>query len=171
MTKTRMRTPLLTALLSAICTITHVIGGSLLVGVADSDRLPWARPMKSSFHLTQAFDLPSSPWGSGHRGIDIVAQTGTETYAPASATVKFVGRVVDRDVITLELHQDLLVSMEPVKSDLQVGDQVVRGQHIGEVASGGHCAMHCLHIGVRAFGEYVNPLQFYLTRPVLLPWE
>ncbi|KIP53793.1 hypothetical protein SD72_00965 [Leucobacter komagatae] len=64
------------------------------------------------------------------------------------------------------------MSFEPVEQPaggLAEGDEVVRGQSIGEVAQGGHCLAECLHLGVRVDDEYVNPLQYFYARPVLLP--
>lgn len=93
--------------------------------------------------------------------------------APASGTVSFAGRVADREVISIRVDDRTVVSLEPLAvgdSGLQEGDQVARGQALGAVASGGHCESECLHIGVRVDGEYVNPLRYFLAKPVLLPW-
>src|SRR2546427_10127628 len=39
----------------------------------------------------QTFDPPDTPYGSGHRGIDIAASVGTTVVAPADGTVTFAG--------------------------------------------------------------------------------
>lgn len=43
--------------------------------------------------ITRGFDPPDSPYGSGHRGIDIATDAGTIVLAPASGTVKFAGPI------------------------------------------------------------------------------
>src|SRR5205823_11604616 len=43
--------------------------------------------------VIRAFDPPASPYGSGHRGIDIAAPSGTVVVAPTAGTVAFAGAV------------------------------------------------------------------------------
>lgn len=91
--------------------------------------------------------------------------------APAAGTIRFVGVVVDRPVLTLDHGDGVLSSYEPVASTLTVGESVAPGQAVGRVATGGHCAGACLHVGVRVDGVYVSPL-LYLDRvppSILLP--
>lgn len=97
-------------------------------------------------------------------------------YAPTAGTVSFIGGVVDRPVLTIRIDERTLVSFEPLDvaevngQALRVGDRVHRGQLLGVMAVGGHCAAECVHLGVRVDGEYVNPMRFFAEKPVLLPW-
>ncbi len=121
--------------------------------------------------ITRPFAAPPAPYASGHRGIDLAAAPDTEVTAPAAGTVRFVGDVVDRPVLTLDHGDGMLSSYEPVASALAIGESVAPGQSVGRVATGGHCAAACLHVGVRVDGVYVSPL-LYLDRvppSVLLP--
>ncbi|MFC7765586.1 M23 family metallopeptidase [Leucobacter soli] len=141
---------------------------------------PWFPPLGEPLRVSAAFSLPNGPYRAGHRGIDLPASTGDIARAPASGTVSFSGTVVDRPVLSIRLDERTVVSLEPVESPLRAGDPVARGDRIGAVAArapgearaptGGHCTEHCLHLGVRVDGEYVNPLRFLRTRPILLPW-
>lgn len=137
---------------------------------ATVDHELWAPPLGAPLHIAAPFSLPHGPYRAGHRGIDFPAAPGMTVRTPASGRVSFVGTVVDRPLISIELDAHTVVSMEPVSSDLAVGDLVVRGMQIGEIASGGHCADACMHLGVRVNDIYVNPLRFFRPKPVLLPW-
>ena len=119
-----------------------------------------------------------TPYTAGHRGIDYEATLGQAVFAPADGQVHFVGKVVNRQLISLDHGQELLSAFEPVCSQLTEGDSVVSGQLIGEVCEGQatydpHCQPSiCLHFSVRKNGEYLSPLWFTgeLTPSRLLPW-
>ena len=84
---------------------------------------------------------------------------GATVYAPAPGTVTFVGRVVDRDVVTIS-HGALRSSLEPVTATVAKGAAVAAGTAVGTVGRDpGHCAPRtCVHWGVRAGDTYVDPL-------------
>ena len=120
----------------------------------------------------RAFDPPARPWLSGHRGVDLRAShDGAPVTSPASGTVSFAGVVVDRAVITVDHGSGLRSSFEAVRTDLEAGDAVAKGDVVGWIQSG-HCTpAPCVHWGVRRGGEYLNPLAFMtdLRPSVLLP--
>ncbi|MEO5536013.1 MAG: M23 family metallopeptidase [Pseudolysinimonas sp.] len=132
----------------------------------------WAWPVPSPHVLARPYVAPATPYSSGHRGIDIRADAGTEVRAPADGVVHFAGVVVDRPVISIEHAGGVLSSFEPVEPLVATGDRVTRGEVIGILLSG-HCASPCLHLGARIDGEYVNPLLFLggLERAVLYPLD
>ncbi|MBK0420372.1 M23 family metallopeptidase [Leucobacter sp. CSA1] len=130
----------------------------------------WAPPLGRPLVLAAPFRAPPHPYGSGHRGIDLPARAGAVIAAPATGSVSFSGTVADRGVISIRVDGRTVLSMEPVETELSAGDVVVRGQPVGEVSAGGHCGDECLHLGVRVDGEYVNPMRYFLRRPMLLPW-
>jgi len=138
------------------------------VGAAAGARWTW--PVLPTV-LERPFEAPATAYAAGHRGIDLRAPAGTVVAVPAQATVRFVGVVVDRPVLTLDHGAGVLSSYEPVLSELTVGDTVAAGGRLGVVTSGGHCDGVCLHVGVRVDGEYVSPLLFFesVPRAVLLP--
>ncbi|HKU10099.1 MAG TPA: peptidoglycan DD-metalloendopeptidase family protein [Sinomonas sp.] len=145
-------------------------------------RAGWEWPLAPRPAVVRTFDPPERPWLSGHRGVDLRATPGQEVRAPASGIVSFVGRVVDRDVVTIDHGNGLRSSFEPVESGLPRGAAVTAGQAVGRVApTPQHCPEGCLHWGVRETGDgagprgtdYVDPLRLVAdTRPsVLLPWR
>lgn len=87
--------------------------------------------------------------------------------------MSFVGQVADRHVLSVRVDSRTVVSFEPIEqadAALAEGAQVLPRQPLGIVAEGGHCLDECLHLGVRVDDEYVNPLRYFLGKPVLLPW-
>src|SRR5690625_4858264 len=129
----------------------------------------WTYPLQDNVSPVAWFNPPQSQWGSGHRGIDFRSDTQDAVVAPTNGVVHYVGRISDKDVISIRVDDHLIVSFEPVLSNLSVGDDVAKGSRIGSVSSGGHCQTSCLHVGVRLHGEYVNPLRFFAPKPRLLP--
>lgn len=123
------------------------------------------------FRLVEPFVAPAHAYGPGHRGIDLAAVGDTGVRAPAAGTVAFVGRVVDRSVLTIDHGGGLVSTLEPVESTLSVGQPVSRGQTVAVLATGGHSAPGAVHLGARLNGEYVNPMLLLggIPRAVLLP--
>ena len=129
----------------------------------------WIWPTEGDQRILRDFKAPSSPWGPGHRGLDLQA-AGSAVRAPIDAQVSFSGMVADRGVVTLRTGDGILISMEPVEPLVEVGDQVSAGDLIAEVLPG-HCAQLCLHLGLREDGEYRSARRELgiLQRSVVLP--
>jgi murein DD-endopeptidase MepM/ murein hydrolase activator NlpD len=130
----------------------------------------WAWPVPAPHAIARPYAAPATPYGRGHRGVDIRAPAGSVVRAPADGVVHFAGFVVDRPVLSLEHPGGVLSSFEPVDAVVAAGERVRRGQVLGTLLAG-HCATPCLHLGARVDGEYVNPLLFLggVPRAVLLP--
>lgn len=130
----------------------------------------WVPPLARTLEVSGPYRAPPHKYGSGHRGVDLPAVPGERVIAPATGTVIFAGTVVDRATITLRIDERTVVSIEPVTASVAVGAELGRGAQLGTVASGGHCLAECVHVGVRVNDAYVNPMRFFASRPVLLPW-
>lgn len=133
----------------------------------------WAWPLRDAGppSVARTFEEAESAWGPGHRGVDLVAAHGDQVRSPADGTVAFAGVVVDRPVISIDHGNGLRTSLEPVRADVSVGDEVARGQVVGDIADGGHCGSGCLHWGLRLDGVYTDPLPTIrdLRPSILLP--
>jgi murein DD-endopeptidase MepM/ murein hydrolase activator NlpD len=109
--------------------------------------------------VIRGFDPPDTPFGAGHRGIDIAVAPGTPILAPEAGTVSFAGRVGGELFVTI-VHGGGLSSTYSWISAAAVrkGDVVSRGQTIGATGTGhpGASVPH-LHFGVKLDGEYVDP--------------
>ncbi len=136
----------------------------------------WAWPVVGP--VIRGFELPNSPYGAGHRGIDIAAPFGTPVGAVAPGSVSFAGKVAGQLFVTVN-HGGGLASTYSWLSSILVrkGAVVAAGDVLGLSGSGhpGSLVPH-LHFGVKLGGVYVDPLQ-YLTSPSvvdlirLAPWE
>jgi hypothetical protein len=140
----------------------------VLLAVAPSKSAPalasgtWTWPVNGP--VIRGFDPPDSPYGSGHRGIDIAAPVGTVVVAAAPGTVTFAGSVGGYLFVTIDHGRGLVSTCSFLSATLVHEDDVVAaGQPIGLSGSGhpGDVTPN-LHFGVRRNGEYANPLD-YLT--------
>ena len=145
-------------------------GSGSAVAAQQSREPRWLPPVGYTLEVATPFRAPAHRYAAGHRGFDLAALPGEAAFSPASGTVTFVGKVVDREVISVRINEATVLSLEPVASGLSAGDTVVRGDVLGEIASGGHCAAQCVHLGVRVDDWYVNPMRFFRDKPRLLPW-
>lgn len=126
----------------------------------------WAWPVVGP--VVRGFDPPEDPYGSGHRGIDIVAPLGTPILAPEAAVVAFAGSVGGELFLTLDHGGGLRSSYSWLSARLvREGDVVPRGAVIGLTGAGhpGSVVAH-LHLGVRLDGAYVDPLAYLGPAPV-----
>lgn len=112
--------------------------------------------------MIRGFDPPDSPYGSGHRGIDIAAPAGSVAVAPADGTVAFAGPVGGRLFLTID-HGGGVESTFSWVAALEVrrGDVVRQGQPMARTG-GGHTGdlIPNLHFGVRLDDSYVDPLAY-----------
>ncbi|RIJ51801.1 M23 family peptidase [Clavibacter lycopersici] len=134
----------------------------------------WAWPVDPPHTVTRPFEAPATPYGPGHRGIDIAVEPGAEVRAPADGTVSFAGVVVDRPVVSVQHADGFVSSVEPVVPLVAAGDHVVAGQVIGTLAAEPrHEPDGGLHLGARLHGAYVDPalLLAALRHAVLLPLD
>jgi murein DD-endopeptidase MepM/ murein hydrolase activator NlpD len=110
--------------------------------------------------VTRQYDPPETPFGSGHRGIDISAPLGTPVRAAQDGTVAFAGPVAGSLFVSID-HPDGVRTTYSWLSEVRarVGDRVERGAIVGLTGSGhpGVEPPH-LHLGARYGGEYIDPM-------------
>jgi murein DD-endopeptidase MepM/ murein hydrolase activator NlpD len=145
--------------------------GTGVVSAAASDELSsrgWVWPV-DGVQLVRRFEAPAHAYGPGHRGVDLGSVATVR--APAAGRIAFVGMVAGRSVVTIDHGDGLVTTLEPVFTDLTVGDAVSRGSPVGAVAPEGHTRPGTVHFGVRLDGEYINPLRLLggVPRAILLP--
>jgi murein DD-endopeptidase MepM/ murein hydrolase activator NlpD len=112
--------------------------------------------------VIRGFDPPDTPFGSGHRGIDIAVALGTPVRAADAGVVTFAGAVGGRLFLTID-HGGGLESTYSFLASLAVrrGAVVARGQPIATSGAGhaGATVPH-LHFGVKLADLYVDPLDY-----------
>lgn len=179
----------------AACLLTLAIVWLILIPATTARAViadTWAWPLDPPWRIERGYVAPPTPYGIGHRGIDLAAGQDTLVLAPAPGIVLFAGTVVDRGVISIEHGNGVISSYEPVNARVVVGDRVQTGDAIGVVSGlhasspgagngsggedgngGGSGFCTCLHVGTRLNGQYLSPLAFLsaIDRAVLLPWR
>ncbi|MFB2582229.1 murein hydrolase activator EnvC [Herbiconiux sp. P15] len=160
-----------TASLSALALVLALVAGAPTPPRESAAGTEWEWPIEGRREVIAEYRAPATRYGAGHRGLDLATLPGVPVLAPADGVVAFAGTVVDRPLISIDHTDGLRSTLEPVQPLVAAGDVVARGQPIGTVATGGHCATRCLHLGARLHGDYINPrlLLGTVPRAVLLP--
>ena len=128
-------------------------------------------PLQPQPEVVRAFDPPATPFGPGHRGVDLAATLGQPVLAALAGRVTFAGRLAGRGVVVVD-HGATRTTYEPVATSVDVGEPVVRGQRLGTLELGSsHCLPRaCLHWGWRRGDTYLDPLALVGGGPIrLLP--
>lgn len=128
-------------------------------------------PLDPQPQVVTGFDPPSSPWGAGHRGVDLLGAPGQAVRSALPGTVTFAGTLAGRGVVVVD-HGATRTTYEPVAPALRVGTAVDAGAVLGHLQTGlSHCFPRtCLHWGLLRGEEYLDPLSLLGMAPVrLLP--
>ncbi len=129
----------------------------------------WVWPLDPLPRVVHPFEAPSSPYGPGHRGVDLAGTVGQPVLSIGAGTVSFAGSVAGRGVISID-HGALTSTYQPVTALVATGVTVDAGQPIGILQLvHSHCAPDgCLHLGVKRGARYLDPLSLLGSRPVRL---
>jgi murein DD-endopeptidase MepM/ murein hydrolase activator NlpD len=112
--------------------------------------------------VLRVFDPPATPYGAGHRGVDLAAEPGTPVRAALPGVVTFSGEVARRGWVTVAHGGGLDTTYGWIDPrSVTRGERVREGQVLGRLAGD---AAH-LDWGARIDGEYVDPLG------LLGPWR
>jgi hypothetical protein len=132
----------------------------------------WSWPLAPPHPVVRAFSAPATPYGPGHRGVDLGGTPGEAVFAAGGGTVVFAGPVGGRPVVSLAHDSGLRTTYEPVEPVVHAGSPVRRGDLIGTLVAGheGCPVIACLHWGARRGLDYVNPIRLVAPGRVrLLP--
>lgn len=128
-------------------------------------------PLVPEPEVVRGFEPPSSPWGAGHRGVDLLGQVGQGVRAALPGRISFAGVLAGRGVVVVD-HGATRTTYEPVTASVAVGTPVDAGERIGALQlAGSHCFPRaCLHWGWIEGTTYLDPLRLVGAGPVrLLP--
>ncbi len=103
-----------------------------------------------------------------HRGVDIAADTGTKIVAARAGTVIFSGNRdgYGRVIIIEHASEFVTVYAHNSKNIAEAGDEVAKGQLIGEVGNTGRSTGPHLHFEIRHRGNPVDPMRNNRLPPV-----
>lgn len=120
----------------------------------------WRWPLDGPPEIGRPFQPPATPYGPGHRGVDLVGTPSAIVRAAGSGTVGYAGVLAGRGVVTVVHPDGRRTTYEPVAATVAVGDLVVAGDPIGHLEAGhaGCQAAACLHWGLRRGDAYLDPL-------------
>lgn len=158
-----------TVLLGAV---TALLGLLLTAGPLEPDPAGvW--PLVPAPEVVQGFDPPDTPYGAGHRGVDLAGVPGQRVRSALPGTVTYAGPLAGRGVVVVD-HGSTRTTYEPVRPSVSIGDPVSGGDQIGTLEiPGSHCFPRaCLHWGWirRIDNAYLDPLRLVGAGPVrLLP--
>lgn len=164
---TALLSPLISALLTPFASLLLLSLGPL-PAPAPSGGGVW--PLQPPPHVERGFDPPTSPWGAGHRGVDLLGRVGQVVHAAEAGRVSFVGRIAGVAIVVVD-HGVTRTTYEPVTPAVSVGDRVRVGEPIGHLALfGSHCFPRaCLHWGLIEGAErYLDPLSLVGGGPIVL---
>ncbi len=137
-------------------------------------RLAW--PLAGTPHLVRPFEPPSHEYGPGHRGADLAGAREQSVLSAGDGVVIYAGRLIDRELVSVEHPGGLRTTYEPVLPTVAAGQHVAAGQPIGTLQAG-HPGCRaappgtCLHWGARRKDRYLDPAQLIGGRLRLLPWD
>ena len=145
--------------------LSALLGGlTLAVAAPREPAVPAGRwPLEGSPRVLRPFDAPASRYGPGHRGVDLAAAFGAPVLAALPGRVVFAGPVAGRRVVSLQSGA-LRTTYEPVAAQVRAGELVQAGAPLGVLTSGSHCTEPCLHWGLRAGEDYLDPLRTLRSR-------
>jgi murein DD-endopeptidase MepM/ murein hydrolase activator NlpD len=149
---------------------------ALLLAAALTVPGPWPDPvgvwpLQPQPEVVHGFDPPTSPYGAGHRGVDLAGSVGQPVLAALPGTITFAGSLAGRGVVVVD-HGATRTTYEPVAATVAVGAAVAAGSQIGTLdLAGSHCFPRaCLHWGWIEGETYLDPLRLVGAGPVrLLP--
>ena len=134
-------------------------------------RFAW--PLAPPHPVVRPFDAPATPYGPGHRGVDLGGSVGAPALSAGPGVVVFAGQLANRGVVSVDHPNGLRTTYEPLAPAVRAGGKVAAGTVLGRLRPGhAGCPGACLHWGVRRGKEYLDPLTFVATGHVRLkPWE
>jgi murein DD-endopeptidase MepM/ murein hydrolase activator NlpD len=136
--------------------VSEEVGGAAIYGAPAYGTYAW--PVRGE--VVRPYDPPETPYGSGHRGIDIAAPLGSQTRAAQAGTVAFAGPVAGSLFVSID-HPDGVRTTYSWLSEIRVraGDRVERGSIVA-LSGSGHAGLDPshLHLGARFAGEYIDPM-------------
>lgn len=134
---------------------------------AEIEATPSIRPVETGY-MTDGFGYRRDPFTRKirfHYGLDISTTRGTPVFATADGTVKYAKRRGGFGLVVALEHEygyeTLYAHM--AKMSVKAGEQVKRGQKIGEVGNTGRSTAPHVHYEVRVDGEPVNPIDYFFS--------
>jgi hypothetical protein len=151
-------------LVAVVCAL--LVAGDPARTVAHAVSVDYRPPVPGT--VLQGFDPPGSPYGAGHRGVDLAATPGEVVRAAADGVVVHAGPVAGRVWVSLDHADGVRTAYGPLAQvTVDSRERVRGGQRLGALASGGHGhggRDDGLHLSARRDGTYIDPLALLASR-------
>jgi len=126
--------------------------------------LPTGLPVNKDFHVTSGFGVRTDPFTGQlamHEGLDFVAAVGTPVLASAAGTVTRSARDASYgNVVEISHIEGFVTRYAHLNQRLvQEGQQVQRGQPIGQLGNTGRSTGPHLHFEVMSHDRVLNPMK------------
>lgn len=131
-----------------------------------------SKPGSTAPEVTRGFEPPDTPYGPGHRGVDLAGEPGVAVVAAGAGRVSYAGTLAGRGVVALAHEGGVRTTYEPVQASVARGQRVEAGHVLGVLSSGhpGCPRRACLHWGALRGHTYFDPVTLLSHGPVrLLP--
>ena len=87
-------------------------------------------PLHPEPAVVRGFEPPASPYGPGHRGVDLLGEPGQPVGSGLAGTVTYAGMLAGRGVVVVS-HGATRTTYEPVTATVMVGQPVAAGATVG----------------------------------------
>ncbi len=140
------------------------VGSALTQHLEELAHIPTVRPVKEGF-VSSGYGYRLDPFTNRrrmHRGIDFQAPIGTPVIAPADGRVVQANRVSGFGRVIKLDHGNGIVTVYAhlARYSVRVGQQITRGERIGDVGNSGRSTGPHLHYEVHVDGRHTNPQDF-----------
>jgi murein DD-endopeptidase MepM/ murein hydrolase activator NlpD len=141
-----------------------VLDSFLLDGRLARKTVPTTMPVSMGYYSSNyGYRIdPITGRNSFHAGVDVIAPSGTPVVAAAGGVVSAVGFVAEYgNIVEIDHDNDLTTRYAHLlRSQVRIGDVVMKGQAIAQVGSTGRSTGPHLHFEVREKGIALNPNKF-----------
>lgn len=108
--------------------------------------------------VVRAFDPPGVPWGSGHRGVDLVVEADQVVRPMAAGVVRWSGIIAGARWVTVQHADGIMTSYGPLAGEVvPTGRQLGPDDPVGTARGDAHGRDGHLHVGARRDGRYIDP--------------
>ncbi|MGI9017680.1 MAG: murein hydrolase activator EnvC family protein [Euzebya sp.] len=160
----RATTGVAAAFIVALLVAPTAAGGVDIAGSPSAPPPPNGAVRPVAGPVIRPFDLPTGPYGPGHRGVDLAASGGEPVRAALAGSVLFAGMVAQVGWVTVDHGGGLRTTYGYLVDRVAAGTDVTAGEVIGHL----HEDRVHLDWGATLDGDYFDPISLLVRWPMRL---